>query len=214
MELQQLLNHKEISILLYNGNLKGAIEIGHQKVLKLKSEKNTNLFAAFLHSLNFGIYNYILLMDGVSLHQSCKKNMDLIKFPLRYTELNTTMETIITTYILSMEYASERYSNPHVRNSIKFILAHLGEPLSLNQICEHVNLNKSYLCVLFKKHTSYGLCEYIEMKRLKVAKSLLKETDLRIYIISELCGFSSLSYFCTVFKKSIGTTPQLFRNSS
>jgi AraC-like DNA-binding protein len=55
--------------------------------------------------------------------------------------------------------------------------------------------------------------EYILATRIVLAKEMLQKTDLTVGEISERCGFSSISYFCRVFKQDTGRTPLGFRKS-
>ncbi|MEF1340638.1 AraC family transcriptional regulator, partial [Vibrio rotiferianus] len=48
--------------------------------------------------------------------------------------------------------------------------------------------------------------------RLNVAIRYLKFSNFSILKISNLSGFKSSAYFCTVFKKNMQTTPQQFRS--
>jgi AraC-like DNA-binding protein len=49
--------------------------------------------------------------------------------------------------------------------------------------------------------------------RLNVATRYLKFSNFSILKISNLCGFKSSAYFCTVFKKNKHVTPQQFRSN-
>jgi two-component system response regulator YesN len=45
----------------------------------------------------------------------------------------------------------------------------------------------------------------------EAAKKLLKTTDLKIYQISEMVGYSSVDYFFTKFRKYEHMTPRMYR---
>ena len=47
--------------------------------------------------------------------------------------------------------------------------------------------------------------------RVSKAIELLNSTSLSITEISAECGFNDSNYFATVFKKIVGTSPNLFR---
>lgn len=96
---------------------------------------------------------------------------------------------------------------------MQYIHSHLSEPLSLDILSEKVNLNKYYLSGLFKTHANTTFSEYVLMERIKLSKKLLKTTCLPLTTLSERCGFSSVSYFCTCFKKIVGVTPYSYRNN-
>ncbi|MGN0280926.1 MAG: helix-turn-helix domain-containing protein, partial [Prevotella sp.] len=49
--------------------------------------------------------------------------------------------------------------------------------------------------------------EFIRTIRLKRAAKLIKENRYAINEISDMCGFSSVSYFCRCFKAQYGVQP-------
>lgn len=54
--------------------------------------------------------------------------------------------------------------------------------------------------------------DYITLRRMKEAASLLRYTDKSLGEISSYLCFSSQSYFQNVFKKHYGITPLQYRN--
>ena len=64
----------------------------------------------------------------------------------------------------------------------------------------------------FKKAYGYTPMNYRAMKQFDNAKILLKEMDLPISTISEMCGFADPLYFSRQFKKRMGISPTEYRN--
>ena len=54
---------------------------------------------------------------------------------------------------------------------------------------------------------------YVQQEKVREAKRLLKGSSYSIVEISEALAFSSQSYFCAVFKKITGMTPESYRSS-
>uniref|UniRef100_UPI001F15A720 helix-turn-helix transcriptional regulator n=1 Tax=Shewanella algae TaxID=38313 RepID=UPI001F15A720 len=50
--------------------------------------------------------------------------------------------------------------------------------------------------------------------RLGLAINYLTFTNKSVSAVSEMCGFNSVTYFCTKFKKKYGVTPSKFRLNS
>ena len=59
-----------------------------------------------------------------------------------------------------------------------------------------------------------GISEYIAGQKVAESKKLLKETNLKIYEISDRLGFESAFYFSKVFKKNTGMSPKDYRNQA
>jgi two-component system response regulator YesN len=85
--------------------------------------------------------------------------------------------------------------------------------LSLENISSKVKISSSHLRHLFKRKTNQTLSDYINEVRLNRAKELLKNTSMSISEISNNIGFTSSSYFFTVFKIMNGITPNAFRQN-
>ncbi|MDA6471382.1 helix-turn-helix transcriptional regulator, partial [Escherichia coli] len=57
-----------------------------------------------------------------------------------------------------------------------------------------------------------GALTMIHAEKLEKARSLLISTTLSINEISQMCGYPSLQYFYSVFKKAYDTTPKEYRD--
>ncbi|MBD0380894.1 response regulator transcription factor [Paenibacillus sedimenti] len=96
----------------------------------------------------------------------------------------------------------------------QFIQKHLNEELSLTRLAGMVHLNPSYLSRFFKQMTGTVLTDYITGLRIAKAKSLLRETDLKIQDIAPQVGFDSPAYFIRLFKKEMHVTPSEYRDKN
>ena len=56
--------------------------------------------------------------------------------------------------------------------------------------------------------------EYLDKYRLREAVDLLINTTMNINDIALRCGYSGANYFCKVFRKQLGTSPEIFRRNS
>jgi AraC-like DNA-binding protein len=64
---------------------------------------------------------------------------------------------------------------------------------------------------MFKRHTGLTPYEYLINFRINQSKSLLKETNETVAIISELVGFGDVNNYIRYFKKLVGSTPGSYR---
>lgn len=90
----------------------------------------------------------------------------------------------------------------------------LHQEISLQSIAEEVHMNHQYLSVLFKNETGSNFSEYVTQSRMNKAKQFLKDTNLKIYEIANLCGYASSKHFMGVFKQTFGVTATDYRESS
>lgn len=83
--------------------------------------------------------------------------------------------------------------------------------LTPNSIAEAFALSPDYLRKIFKSISGVSLVDYIAQTRLEAAGNYLIQTEDSLKVVSEVCGFSSVNYFCTCFKKYYGMTPTNYR---
>ena len=93
----------------------------------------------------------------------------------------------------------------------RYIDLHFKEALSLDQLAEEAHMNKYYLSHTFKKEYGVSPINYMIFCRIEESKYLLAETDLSLSQIAQLLGFSSLSYFSQVFRRTQGASPMEYR---
>jgi len=78
---------------------------------------------------------------------------------------------------------------------------------SKDDFASAMNVSSSLLYKKVKALTDQSPVDYIKSIRLEYAVELLKTKHYTITEISEMCGFSSVGYFSTVFKKRFNITP-------
>lgn len=112
-------------------------------------------------------------------------------------------------------FFGEYSRNDYVINRIKSYIAsnYSDSALSVQSITQSLNLNNSYACSHFKKHTKMTINEYISRMRLNEAKRLIIAGDLTINEIALHVGYKDPNYFYRFFKKTVGMTALEYKNS-
>ena len=82
--------------------------------------------------------------------------------------------------------------------------------MNIDDIAEHMFLNKSYISRLFKSETGLTISVYINMRRVMMAKNLLLVGENAMNIFYK-CGFSDYTTFYRVFKKYTDMSPEQFK---
>lgn len=191
-------------------------------------------------SLNSQPLEYIVLgVDGIELAirdsdngQFCLLNpsesaeiSSCLRNILREMELKNTgyedvcqafMEILIIRLMRNINLSVPAESNALTANRQcaairRYIDLHFKEPLSLDQLAEESHMNKYYLSHSFKRQYGISPINYMINRRLEESKYLLAETDLSMSQIAQLLGFSSLSYFSQMFRKTQSVTPREYR---
>lgn len=102
--------------------------------------------------------------------------------------------------------------NEKVSSIIRYIAENLNEDLSLDVLAARFFMSKYHLLHEFKRHAGYSIHQYIQQKRLIMAKALLKE-GMQVAEVCNRCGFGDYSNFIRAFKKAYGLPPKKYCKS-
>ncbi|MFP3155871.1 AraC family transcriptional regulator [Lachnospiraceae bacterium ZAX-1] len=94
-----------------------------------------------------------------------------------------------------------------------YIIKNISVPIKVGDVAEFIGLNAEYLSRRFRKETGVPIPQYIIQAKMDEAVMLLSHTSKPIAVIASLLGFPSQSKFTTVFKRSMGTTPDHYRKT-
>jgi len=98
-----------------------------------------------------------------------------------------------------------------VQNVRRIINLNLEREISIEELANKVNLNRTTLQKVFKEIYGLTVNEYRTKARLQLAKNLLASTELSITEIAGRCGYTNASKFSDVFKKNEGVLPKDWR---
>ena len=184
-----------VSPILYNNKIIGYIVIG-----QIKTTNQSN----FSH-----IENHLPLNLRKKLAK-CFKDLPTIEM----NKINSAIK--ILDACTGYEYLKNLVSSNENRIDIlldEYINQHLTEDLSITSLCTHFHFSHSEIYSIFKEYFLSTPAEYIKMRRLKTACSLLKQTDLPVNKIAQKCGIPDYNYFSKIFKSVFGMSPRKFRKS-
>lgn len=111
--------------------------------------------------------------------------------------------------------SSEAIENIRLRRHSESIMAwieeHYSEAFTLSQLADDLHLTKTYISRIFRAETGSGLMEYVTARRIRQAQLLLHATDLPVEHIGAKVGIPNFSYFCQIYKKHTGLSPNQSR---
>ena len=88
----------------------------------------------------------------------------------------------------------------HVRN-------HYAEDMDERELSASIGTSYSYFSRSFKRVTRISFREYLNRTRIARAEQLILKSDKPISEIASECGYNSISYFISVYKRITGKTP-------
>lgn len=220
--VNQKIGYYDLTFIL-GGNIKYTVD-GRNCVLK----KNDAVFIrpgsvrsrdGFKENIKYVSFNFHLL-DGVELPfdsflincvtTELKKLFDV--FPQAHLSAYYHSEEKLSNmlnYVLFelMEVTAAKCSNDHVLKILRYIDAHTNERLSLADISEKINLSREYTANIFKKEMGKTLTEYVNERKMLLAKEMIMSGELTLEEISNRLGYNNYNYFSRLFKKHFSMTP-------
>lgn len=99
-----------------------------------------------------------------------------------------------------------------LKHIIDYIEKHIKEKVVLKDAAKEIGISAAYLSAVFKKEMGQNLTEYINIRKVQMAREMLLCGRL-VYEVSEQVGFENVTYFSKVFKKYTGVSPDVFRKT-
>lgn len=93
----------------------------------------------------------------------------------------------------------------------EYVAVHYNSNITLADLSARFFINPYYLSQLFKEKTGDTYLSYVMGIRIKKAKELLEETDLKIYEICQMVGYADTNHFSKLFERLNGCTPTEYR---
>ena len=116
-----------------------------------------------------------------------------------------------------------RYAHPTNHESVErkyrrlrpvfdFISENYHNVITVDRLARTLGVTPQHFCHLFKDAMRQRPFEYLNSFRIARSKDLmLEEPELPLSDISRQCGYESLNYFCSVFRKLEGMSPGHYR---
>jgi AraC-like DNA-binding protein len=98
-----------------------------------------------------------------------------------------------------------------ITKAIDSIMKNLSSPIKITELANSVGYNESYFMRAFKDNTGSTVTEFINEKRVELAKVQLSSTSMKISEVAFQSGYTNLGYFNRVFKRLSGYTPREYR---
>jgi len=154
-------------------------------------------------------HNDILFKNNISIFQQYLEK--------RYDDnfLTLKIEEIFLQALRLNDHQMHSFINSILSTSkdrIKFILeSNIDLIQTFDDMCKITRLTPNKIRNYFKKEYSTTPKVWLDKKRLEKAEILLQNTNKTITDISSECGYSTVSWFISQFKKQYNQTPKEFR---
>ncbi|WP_373842354.1 helix-turn-helix domain-containing protein [Limosilactobacillus sp.] len=137
-----------------------------------------------------------LVNNGKSNH---RKNKQQFHTPLFTQNANSTV-TLGTDNVKT-----------NLNKALAYIDNNITRPLALKDVAQHVFLSPSYISRLFKSYFKVNFVDYVNIRKIAIARAQLLLTNTPINKLAHNLGFSQASYFTKMFKQKCNITPLAYR---
>lgn len=175
-------------------DIKMPVLSGLEVIEKIKMSKNNPIDFIVITAYSYFEYAQKSLRLGAK---------DILLKPIEAEQFLETMEKVL----------GYRYSNNKIFNEIlEYVNNNYQYEIELKECAEKYHTSPSYIARMFKKYYGVSFITYVNNLRIDKSVVLLKNTDMSIKEIAYKVGYNNLNYFYKVFKKTIGVTPNIFKN--
>lgn len=182
----------------------------------------------FLKAMTMEQYNVAQLFENLAqrgmlhfhlsdeLFEQCKQCIDKIitanNNPSPASELirRGTITVLIATLcqeLTQKQVGAQNEMPAEIDNLLKYVRLHFLDDIDTDELAAKFYMSKYHMMHKFKQITDMSLHQYILVKRIILAKAMLKEGG-NANEVALKCGFSDYSCFYKAFKKNVGVSPR------
>lgn len=196
---QQSVEHNRCYICIFSPDLVAAVSPMFTKhSLKSPVLRNAN---------EIGLKMFEVLYENFEKKKRGEENLAAVKGALYtltglfYDQLDLSSDSV---------YADQRVLLGKV---FDYVGKNMDKPCTLGDLAVELKYTPVYLSRFFHQNTAMPYHEYVRMVKMNHACYLLRNTRQSVLEVAIHCGYTSLSGFNRVFKKSMGQNPTEYRAS-
>lgn len=127
-------------------------------------------------------------------------------------EIGRYAQNIVTGITRYIEADKTGSSHAVILELLAYIEEHYNEDIGLNELADKAGMSTAYLSVLFKTEVGTSYVKYLTDLRIRQAKKLLMD-GYKVSEVSDKVGYNNYRYFCDIFKRHVGKTPNEYKHN-
>ena len=143
---------------------------------------------------------------------------------MRYSDSNRLSESLVLFAQKSIRPDNSVYPEERLRNRgtlapwqrkrvVEFIDGNLASDIRVDDLARIARLSSSHFAAVFKAAFNQSPYQYVLKCRMRLAKELLRLTDLSLCDIALDCGLADQAHLCRLFRRHFGLTPKNWRTA-
>ncbi len=209
-------NYEHLAIALSIADEKNLVQ-EKEKLFELLNNKSMNENKLHVFAAILAIGNRFS-MDNNSFSEVFGQKYNYLDKINRIEDLRNLKLWLTNYFAWIMDYSATKLNVTETDVTIKakrYIIDNYEDAdLSLIKVAEYVGLNEKYFTSRFTKETGETFTSYLTMVRIQKAKELLKNTNFKVYEISEMVGYHNVEHFNRMFKKLNNISPAQYRKGT
>jgi len=164
-------------------------------------------------AIHFDVSDYLLKpIDHKQLGQIIDELTAKIKKNLVSDMVSEKIKSIEDLRLFDVEfyYSNSNFKSRYTKKVLEFIKENYSRKISIDYIANKLEVSSAYLSKLFKSDAEYTFNDFLNRYRIQKALDYMLESDMKIYQIAEVVGYSEYKYFSQVFKNYLGYSPSDF----
>lgn len=160
---------------------------------------------------NYLIYKIIIIFKELDLEYSNQNTIKFIIFDLHENLINKGSSKYLKGFLCELANYIKLFKEDNSCNILSYVINEINnnymKSLSLKYLGKKYFINSAYLGQLFQRKYNKTFKDYLNEIRIEKSIELLRDTDKKVYEISEIVGYSNTDYFIKKFVEIKGTTP-------
>lgn len=160
---------------------------------------------------------FLFPSDGMTIHPEKQEYLQDLQNSRNYQQLQTSAVSLLFDRpdTPSCDPGLKDYAKQEIQTIIHYLSTHYTEKIPLEDLAKLTNLNKSYLCRLFKQETGMSILAYLNQIRMEKGAQYIRQSsgECNIKTIAAQVGIDDPFYFTRKFKTYFGQSPSDYARS-
>lgn len=197
------------------------MKMGNQENFASSVEAFLEIIRRYTWQSAFLTYQHLVIECSILIQQldSSKNTINLASTQIESIgTLDEARDSLMHIYQYYQEQKNSLYTSQTqkfqsiIQDSKEYVNEHFMDPsLCVELLADRYNYSPNYFGKMFYSVNHCYVNDYIKQVRIQNAEKILMSTNHPSAMIADMVGFTSTSYFYSVFKKETGLTPAQFR---
>jgi len=162
-------------------------------------------------AISIGVVEYIEKPVTVSkMDEALNKICDLYRSRKEYLSMKRQLKKIEAETPGDTGPGTKSIANKSIAKAKDYLEENFAGDVTLEKLAEIARMNPTYFSMMFKNEVGIGYIKYLNSLRMEKAQFFLRQ-GLKVKEAARGVGYTNTRYFCYIFKKTYGITPEQYK---